>query len=156
MSSDEEDVNIVLAVVDLVLGRRKRNRFRVRPYLQQRTFNIYQELQIKDRFGIKKYFRCSESDFEELLSLITPDIQKATTWRCDVIPPDIRLGVTLRFLATGDNYTSIMYNLRISKQQLSQLITEVCLALYNRLKNMYLKVSTYLIIRIVHTATGQM
>lgn len=146
MSSDEEDVQAVIAIVDLVLQRRSRNRFRVRPYLQPRSFNIYQELKIDDRFGIQNFFRCSESDFEELVSLISPDIEKKTTWRNDVIPPDMRLGVTLRFLATGDSYTSLMYHLRISKQQLSELIPEVCLALYNRLKNVHLKVRTYFLL----------
>ncbi|KAI8432775.1 hypothetical protein MSG28_013734 [Choristoneura fumiferana] len=139
MNTDEEDVLSVLAVMDLIQRSQNRNRFRVRPYLKQRSFNIYQELQVEDRFGLKNFFRCSESDFEELLLLILPDIQKKTTWRNDVIPPDMRLGATLRYLATGDSYTSLMYQLRISKQQLSELVPEVCMALYKSLKNLYLK-----------------
>lgn len=46
----------------------------------------------------------------------------------------MRMGVTLRFLAMGDTYTRLMYHLRISKQQLSDLIPEVCLAVYDKLK----------------------
>lgn len=150
MNSTEYKVRSIMAIVAIAeaadiaeAGATRRHRFNVRPYLRHRNFNIYQELKIEDRFGLKNFFRVSETDFEELISLIRPDIMKDSTWRNDVISPEMRLGVTLRFLATGDSYTSLMYHMRISKQQISKIVPEVCNALFHRLKKDYLKVSLF-------------
>lgn len=60
MTLAEEDVHDVLEVFLHTI--RKRNSFRCRPYLQRRTFSIYVELEVEDRFGLfrpRPYFvRC--------------------------------------------------------------------------------------------------
>jgi hypothetical protein len=43
-------------------------------------------------------------------------ISKCDTRFRETIPPSIRLAVTLRFLASGESFTSLMYTSRISKQ----------------------------------------
>nr|CAH7758371.1 unnamed protein product [Callosobruchus chinensis] len=45
------------------------------------------------------------------------------------MPVDEKFTVTLRFLAIGDSCTSLMYTFKISKQCLSNVVTEVCQAL---------------------------
>ncbi|KAJ8912386.1 hypothetical protein NQ315_014754 [Exocentrus adspersus] len=51
-----------------------------------------------------------------------------------------RLAITLRYLASGDSFTSLQYLFRISKQSISQIIPEVSQAIIDGLKE-YVKVS---------------
>lgn len=52
----------------------------------------------------------------------------------EAIPPEERLAVTLRFLATGESFSSLQYQFRISQSTLSIIIPEVCEAIYKVLK----------------------
>lgn len=89
--------------------------------------------------GFRNFFRMTSSDFETLLSLIGPRITKMDTTFRKAIPVNERLAVTLRFLATGDSYHSLMYMFKISKQVISAIVPEVCDALINALQD-YIKV----------------
>ena len=55
------------------------------------------------------------------------------------IPPGERLAVTLRFLATGEKFSSLQYQFRISVPSLSVIIPEVCQAIFQVLKDDYFK-----------------
>ncbi|CAH1115660.1 unnamed protein product [Psylliodes chrysocephalus] len=79
--------------------------------------------------------RMSSADFEILLNLIEPVIRKKDTNYRESISPKERLAVTLRFLATGDSFTSLMYLFKISKQSISTIVIEVCRALNEALKH---------------------
>ncbi|KAJ8929695.1 hypothetical protein NQ314_017589, partial [Rhamnusium bicolor] len=46
-----------------------------------------------------------------------------------------RLAITLRFLATGDSYTSLMYTFKISKQVISKIVLELCEAIIEVLQD---------------------
>lgn len=86
-----------------------------------------------DQFGI--FCRMSSDGFEHLLTLIEPAIRKQDTNYRDAISPKERLAITLRFLATGDSYTSLMYLFKISKQSISTIVIDVCRALNDVLRN---------------------
>ncbi|XP_074041858.1 uncharacterized protein isoform X2 [Leptinotarsa decemlineata] len=77
----------------------------------------------------------SRSDMEFLPQKIPPVIRKADTNCSETIPPQERLALTLRFLATGDSYSSLMYLFKISKQAISKIVPEVCSALVNAIKD---------------------
>ena len=52
----------------------------------------------------------------------------------EAIPPEVRLAVTLRFLASRDTYASLKYTFKISRQVTSRIIPEVCTAICEVLK----------------------
>lgn len=83
----------------------------------------------------------SVEEFDYLLDLISPLIQKKDTVMRKAITPFERLCVTLRFLATGDSYKSLMYLFRIPANTISIIIPEVCDAIYSVLKDEFLKVN---------------
>jgi len=76
----------------------------------------------------------SPTDFEYLLNMIGPKIAKQDTFMRKSISVQERLSITLRFLATGDHYSSLQYLFRTSKQAISQIVPEVCEALVEALR----------------------
>lgn len=89
----------------------------------------------------QNFARMSVEDFEHLLSEVGPEIMKKDTVLRKAISTKERLLITLRFLATGDSYTSLQYLFKVSKQSISQIVPEVCLALIEALREC-IKVST--------------
>nr|CAH7734942.1 unnamed protein product [Callosobruchus chinensis] len=53
----------------------------------------------------------------------------------------MRLAITLRFLTTGDSYSSLMYLFRVSRPLICKIIPEVCACIIEALKE-HVKVST--------------
>ncbi|XP_026813974.1 uncharacterized protein LOC113554362 isoform X2 [Rhopalosiphum maidis] len=97
-------------------------------------------LQFDKTIGQFKNCICMASeDFEFLLCKIGPKIMKKDTTMRNAVSVDKRLAVTLRFLATGDSYTSLQYTFLISKQLISLIVPEVCQAFIEVLKT-YVKV----------------
>lgn len=89
---------------------------------------------------IKNFTRMSTEDFCYLRNLIEPKVKKMDTQFREAITVTERLAITLRFLATGDSYTSLQYLFRVSKQSISRIVPEVCDAISEVLKN-WVKVS---------------
>lgn len=92
------------------------------------------------RSSFHNFVRMSSSDFEELINLIGHKISKQNTNFRDSVSVNDRLALTLRFLATGDNYQSLMYLCKISVTSISRIVPEVCDAL-NEVLQEYIKVS---------------
>lgn len=80
-------------------------------------------------------------DFNILLEKVGPKIMRSDTNCREAIPPKIRLLVTLRFLATGDSYHSLMYLFKISEPTISRTVPEVCQAIIEALPDV-IKVSS--------------
>jgi hypothetical protein len=79
------------------------------------------------------------TDFEVLLQMAGSSIATTNIKFRDSVKPVTRLAVTLRFLASGDSYTSMTYTLKISKQLISEIVPEVCRYLNEALSD-YIKV----------------
>nr|CAI5847068.1 unnamed protein product [Callosobruchus analis] len=90
----------------------------------------------------QNFTRMSHTDFENFLELVTPHIQRQDTNYHDSISPRMRLAITLRFLATGDSYKSLMYLFQVSYSTLSLIVPEVFEAISSVLKD-YIKNTSF-------------
>ena len=66
-------------------------------------------------------------------------IQKQNTHLRQAISAEEKLAVTLRYLATRETFSSLMYQYRIHKSTISQFVPEVCKAIYSVLAPDYMK-----------------
>ena len=87
----------------------------------------------EDPESFKKYVRMSVSQFVDLSELIKDDIQKMDTNFRPSICYQMRLAITLHFLATGDSFTSIKTSFRVGISTVSGIIEETCKAICNKL-----------------------
>ncbi|CAH1384646.1 unnamed protein product [Tenebrio molitor] len=85
------------------------------------------------------YFRMNFECFDELLNLIKDDIQKQCTNYREPIEPVERLTVTLRFLATGDSFSTIGHSFRMGFSTVSSIVAEVCDVIWQRLQPTYMQ-----------------
>ncbi|KAF9406905.1 hypothetical protein HW555_012883 [Spodoptera exigua] len=113
--------------------KKKRKRWWVRNYLLRRQ-DVLSDLCMFDGSFIN-FLRMSKSDFEYLLQNVGPFIEKQDTNLRSAVTAETRLAITLRYLATGDSYSSLSYTFRVSKQLISRIIPEVCKNIIRVLKN---------------------
>ena len=71
---------------------------------------LLQELRIEAVDEYKKFLRMSSEVFDELLTLVKPEIEKETTKLRDPIPSALKLAATIRYLSTGSNYADLIKN----------------------------------------------
>lgn len=142
MESEDEIALAAAAYIVLCTKKRRKRKHKcwVKPSLHERDdFGVAQLLSVlkKDDLcsgritngSVQNFSRMSSSDIEWLLGQVAPRIQKEDTNYRKAISPMERLLVTLRFLATGDSYHSLMYLFRISVPSISKIIPEVCEAI---------------------------
>lgn len=140
----DEMTLIAAAYIVLAEKRKKRTRMWIRPYLSRRdTLDSVDKELMLDKYLFKNFTRMSKSDFEFLVNRIGPNIQRQDTNMRNAIPVTTRLAITLRYLATGDSFKSLMYLFRVSAYSISTIVPEVCEALIEGLKE-YIKASKYL------------
>ncbi|KAG8227282.1 hypothetical protein J437_LFUL014536 [Ladona fulva] len=86
---------------------------------------VQEELAVEDRLAFKNFLRMTEEQFGEILDLVRDDIRKEDTVMRTLISPEKRLALTLRFLATGESYCSLMYSSRIHESMISKIVWKV-------------------------------
>ncbi|XP_031346802.1 protein ANTAGONIST OF LIKE HETEROCHROMATIN PROTEIN 1-like [Photinus pyralis] len=91
--------------------------------------NMLQDLTNEPSGKFENFCRMSAVDFEHILNKIGPYITKKDTVMRKSIPPNERLAVTLRFLASGDSFVSLSYLFKMSNQVISDIVHEVCQAI---------------------------
>ena len=151
MAAFNKRIILYAAIAVLISNRRKslfkkkqikrfwrRGIFRDRK-LHSEYYTLYQNLRDEDREFHYRYVRMSKERFDHLLSLIRDRITKKNTQMREAITAGERLLVTLRYLATGMSQQTLCYNFRIGRTTASNIIREVCIALYDALSPIYLR-----------------
>ena len=102
--------------------------------------NKFQELKVEDQMTFKDMFRMGVTDYEFLLSqisdLILPN-EKISGNR--LILADKRLVLILRYLATGESFQLLCYQVRISLVAVCYTVKGCCSAINDRLQNLFIE-----------------
>lgn len=106
---------------------RKQKKCWVRDWVSRREergcyLSLMKELETEDPAAYRNFLRMPKNDFDYLLNLVAPLIMKSDTVMRKAITPAEKLSVTLRYLATGDTFTSLQYMFRIPKNTISNFI----------------------------------
>ena len=95
---------------------------------------------MEDTASFKEILRMDYDIFLNLLAAIEPFISSQESYHgVPTIKANERLTLTLRFLATGETFISLGFQIRISRSAISYIVVGVCEALINDLRNLYLK-----------------
>lgn len=147
----EENFAVAAACLSIAntvtVARRKRRRGQkrmwVKPWIANRecegSYHKFMKELEQDPEHYKYYMRMNLSTFEELATKLEPLLKKCDTQMRNAISPREQLAVTLRFLATGETYTSLQYQFRINKGTICQIIPRVCEAISETLSYEYIK-----------------
>ena len=85
------------------------------------------ELRLENPEEFKNFVGANVQMIQELLHVLGERITKKRTWSRQTIDPGLRLAITLRYLATGDTYRTLMYGFRIDHN--TGIIRNVCKAI---------------------------
>ncbi|XP_043484646.1 uncharacterized protein LOC122512700 isoform X2 [Leptopilina heterotoma] len=136
-SSSDNENNILLAMLCL-LRRKKKRRFRVHPLWKSREIkglhnNLIAELAIVDELLFRSYTRMSVVEYENLLQEVGPSLVSFPT-RKDIINPSTKLMLTLRFLATGETFSSLHMQFRMGKSTVQSIIYNTLDVIWTKLQ----------------------
>ena len=95
--------------------------------------NICRELATEDLPSFKNFMRMDYVTFQALVDKISRKISKNTTVMRKPISASERVALTLRFLATGESFSSLEFQFQISNRTISNIVFEVCEAIYSEM-----------------------
>jgi len=98
------------------------------------------DLEFNEDVLFKNLMRMSKMNFYTLLGIMKPKITKQNTHFRKSVPAEIKLVITLRHLATGDSFMSLMYLFKVMKQFISSMLPGFLKAIIERLQD-YVKAS---------------
>ncbi|CAH1956465.1 unnamed protein product [Acanthoscelides obtectus] len=132
--SEDEERSILM-----YLFNRRRIKSEKNAYLRKRQshgeFNLSRE--VPDSI-FKETFRVNRTQFNEVDELIKNDI---TGKECNAQKPigsEEKVAVCLRYLATGDMYKTIGLSYRMGQRTVSNIVCQVCEAIWRRLQPIYM------------------
>jgi hypothetical protein len=87
------------------------------------------ELKTEDRQSFINFLRMSPEMFREMEHKLSDSLTKNYTWYRTALKPGLKLAITLRYMASGENYRSLMYSFRVPHNTICLLIPDVCQAI---------------------------
>ena len=114
--------------------RRQRRRFWVRLWILRRPeLGLYHRLMVElrneDPTGFHNFMRMPPAMFDELVTRLTPRIEKQATNMRLPLEPGLKVAVTLRHLASGAKYRDMQYAWRVPANTMCVVVREVCQAI---------------------------
>ena len=109
---------------------RRRHNMWVRPWLLQREergtyHNIMAELYATDIPGFTNYMRMTPEFFEMINTRLEPRlVRQATNYRAPISVGE-KLALTIRYLATGESYTSLSCQFRVGRSTISKFLPDL-------------------------------
>ncbi|XP_073425099.1 WD repeat-containing protein 76 isoform X1 [Dendrobates tinctorius] len=119
-------------------SRRRAKKLWVYPIVSEKRekwyFNeLYRDLRrYPDKF--KAFCRLPIQGFDRLLQILSPELSYCSTFRKKANSAEERLLITLRFLATGESYTSLEIQFRVGKSTISQIVRRTCNVIWQKLQ----------------------
>ncbi|XP_069605550.1 uncharacterized protein [Ranitomeya imitator] len=110
----------------------------VHPLVAERTekghfYVLYNDLRrYPDKFI--SFCRLSILAFDRLLTILAPHLTLQDTVMRKSISAEERLLITLRFLATGESYTSLHLQFRVGKSTISNIVRCTCTVIWQKLQ----------------------
>jgi hypothetical protein len=77
----------------------------------------------------------SKTNFHTLLGIVGPMITKLNTRFGESVPAEMKLAITLRYLATGASFMSLTYLFKVSKQFISSMLQGLLKVIIKSLQN---------------------
>ena len=100
------------------------------------------DLYATDIPGFTNYMRMTPEFFEMIKTRLEPHLaRQATNYRAPISVGE-KLALTIRYLATGESYTSLSCQFRVGRSTISKFIPEVCRAIQDEFTREYLKCPT--------------
>ena len=140
-------LKLLKAVIDsrkISATKRRRKRIWTRRWILRRdelgySTTLMRELAGEEPKDFRNILRMSESQFQVLLELVTPLIQRENTKMRSALPARVKLEITLRYLAGGETLTFLATSFRVPLPSISIFLPEVLSAIRNVLSS-YLQV----------------
>ena len=90
---------------------------------------LMEELRLEDPHRFTNFVRMEPRMFDEILNRVRVELSKQDTNFRKAIDPGLKLACTLRYLATGESYTSLQYQFRVSQPSISHFLPLVIVAI---------------------------
>ncbi|XP_071490431.1 putative nuclease HARBI1 [Diadema antillarum] len=137
LEEEEADNDYAQGMLLLELHRRSHIRPRscwIRSWIGRRNdqgqfHQLMRELEAEDQEAFTNFLRISPAMFKELEQRLHRRLKKQDTFFREALSPALKLAITLRHLATGDSYKTLMYSFRVADNTISLIVREVCAAI---------------------------
>ncbi|XP_071997853.1 uncharacterized protein [Engystomops pustulosus] len=138
--------SVHMALLVLLARRRKLRR---QEAARQKRLWIHPEIRMKQEKGhfamlyadlrrcpekFQEFIQMSTSAFDGLLDLLRPQLTMQQTLLRRCISPEQRLLITLRFLSTGETYSSLHQLFHVGKSTISGIVRTTCELLFQNLR----------------------
>ena len=77
--------------------------------------------------------------FDYIVNRVGPTIERKNTRFRRAIPVEQQVAIALRYVATGESYTSLEFRFRVSNQLISSIVPEALSAIYEVFKDEFMK-----------------